>query len=172
MLPCELFRFCPRCGGKIGAGANPLRCPDCGFRYFFNPTLAAAAFVYDETGRAIFIRRSKEPKKGLLTIPGGFVDLDETAEIALEREVREEVGLEIEEITYITSEINRYPFDGVEYPVCDLIFTAKAKNPHEAKALDGAAEYYWLNFPDVIPEQLAFPSVKKGWELLINKMKQ
>ena len=78
--PAEAFRHCPKCGSaRPGpAGDNPFRCPACGFTLFFNPTVAAAGFLFDAAGRALLIRREKEPAKGKLAIPGGFVDAGET----------------------------------------------------------------------------------------------
>lgn len=166
MLPAELFRHCPRCGGAVAPGANPLACPACGFAYFFNPTVAAAAFVFDAAGRALFIRRAKEPAKDKLAIPGGFIDIGETAEEALRREVREEVNLEIDRIAYLCSLTNRYPYRGVTYPVCDLMFTAVAVNPAAAAPLDAVAGLAWRPVADVDPEELAFPSIRLGAELL------
>jgi NADH pyrophosphatase NudC (nudix superfamily) len=85
MQPSEMFRHCPRCGaGRAAenAGRVPLRCGPCGLVFFFNPTVAAAAWVFDAAGRALFLRRSHDPAKGKLAIPGGFVDIGETAEEA------------------------------------------------------------------------------------------
>jgi 8-oxo-dGTP diphosphatase len=50
-----------------------------------------AVVVYD--GRALLIRRGKEPLRGRWVVPGGTVELGETLEEAVVREVREETGL-------------------------------------------------------------------------------
>lgn len=168
MRPPELFRFCPRCAAPAaGVGANPFRCGACDLRYFFNPCLAAAGYLSDPLGRVLLIRRAREPQAGKLAIPGGFVDAYETAEEALRRETREEVGLEIADPRYLTSTVNRYPYAGVEYPVCDLIFAATAVAPEQARPLDGVAGIEWRLPADVDPAELAFDSLRAGLAKLV-----
>jgi ADP-ribose pyrophosphatase YjhB (NUDIX family) len=167
MHPTELFRHCPRCGAALPSpGANPLACGGCGFSYFFNPTVAAAAFIFDGADRTLFIRRAKEPSKGKLAVPGGFIDIGETAEGALRREVREEVGIEIDRLAFLGSCPNDYAYRGVTYPVVDLIFTADAVSPQSARALDAVAGIEWKPVAAVDPDELAFPSLRMGWERL------
>jgi ADP-ribose pyrophosphatase YjhB (NUDIX family) len=63
--------------------------------YPTRPYLAvSAAIVHD--GRVLIVRRAQPPAHGLYTLPGGGVELGETLEQAVIREVREETGLEIE----------------------------------------------------------------------------
>lgn len=169
MRPAEIFRFCPRCGAPrdvANVGQIPLRCAPCGFMFFFNPTVAAAAWVRDPEGRVLLIRRAKEPAKDKFGIPGGFIDIGETAEEALRREVREEVGLEIERIAFLTSCPNLYLYREVTYPVVDLVFTAVALKPEDAKPLDGVAGIEWKFPADVNPEELAFPSMRETLALV------
>lgn len=169
MLPQEMFRFCPRCGAARAAenvGQVPLRCGACGLTFFFNPTVAAAAWVFDPDGRALLLRRSHDPAKGKLGIPGGFIDAGETAEQALRREVREEVGIEVTGIAFLSSIPNLYHYRDVTYPVLDFVFTATAIEPASARALDGADEVAWRPLADIDPDELAFPSLRETFRLL------
>ncbi|MCZ2343118.1 MAG: NUDIX domain-containing protein [Bacteroidales bacterium] len=172
--PVQLVDYCPRCGvARTGtAGVIPFRCAACGLVLFFNPTVAAAAFVRDAGGRTLFITRAHAPAQGKLAIPGGFIDMSESAEEALRREVREEVGLELTDIVYLTSCPNRYEYRGITYPVCDLIFTAHAVAPESAQALDGVAGVAWRRLETIHPEELAFPSIRLGWEMLCQRATQ
>jgi 8-oxo-dGTP diphosphatase len=59
------------------------------------PYLAVSAAIF-RGGRVLIVRRAAPPGIGLHTLPGGGVELGETLEQAVIREVREETGLDIE----------------------------------------------------------------------------
>ena len=62
--------------------------------YPTRPYLAVSAAIFRD-GRVLIVRRARPPAHGLYTLPGGGVELGETLEQAIIREVREETGLEI-----------------------------------------------------------------------------
>lgn len=59
------------------------------------PVVGVGAVVIHE-GKVLLIRRGKEPLKGSWIVPGGTVELGETLEQALVREIEEETGLAVE----------------------------------------------------------------------------
>jgi 8-oxo-dGTP diphosphatase len=59
------------------------------------PVLGVAAVIWNHRREVLLIRRTKEPRKGQWSLPGGKVEFGESLRDALRREVREETGLEI-----------------------------------------------------------------------------
>ena len=57
-----------------------------------NPALAVDA-VWIRSGRLLLVRRGRPPFRGQWALPGGFVELRETVEAAVVRELKEETGL-------------------------------------------------------------------------------
>jgi ADP-ribose pyrophosphatase YjhB (NUDIX family)/ribosomal protein L37E len=161
MHPSAFFQYCPRCGVKaVAVGANPFHCAACGWLYFLNPAVAVGGFLRDNGGRVLFLQRAKDPAKGKLGLPGGFVDIGESAEAALRREVREEVGLELGSARFVCSQPNEYTFRDVTYPVLDLFFGAEAPGVGTAVSVEEVAGLCWREPAGVKPEEIAFPSVR------------
>lgn len=119
-------------------------------------------------GRFLFLERAREPAKGLLGLPGGFVDPGESVEAALTREVAEEIGGVLGPATFLASFPNRYPFAGVEYHTCDLYFRAELiTDPADLRAEPAeVAALKWLKPEDVRAADLAFPSLRALWASL------
>src|SRR5271157_2627794 len=65
--------------------------------YPTRPYLAVSAAIFRD-GRVLIVRRARPPAHGLYTLPGGGVELGETLEQAVVREVREETGLDVEPV--------------------------------------------------------------------------
>jgi 8-oxo-dGTP diphosphatase len=66
--------------------------------YPTRPYLAVSAAIF-RAGRVLIVRRGVPPMQGIYTLPGGGVELGETLEQAVMREVREETGLAIEPLS-------------------------------------------------------------------------
>ncbi len=58
------------------------------------PFVGVGAVIVDG-GRVVLIRRAKPPLQGHWSIPGGAVEIGETLEACVAREMREETGLEV-----------------------------------------------------------------------------
>jgi 8-oxo-dGTP diphosphatase len=77
------------------------------------PIVGVGAVVVDDAGRVLLVKRANEPLKGEWSLPGGAVDIGETLEDAIRREVREEtgVGVDVGPIVDVLDRI-RYDADG------------------------------------------------------------
>ena len=71
-------------------------------------TVAAGAFIFDDTGRILLLEHVFRPDQGW-GIPGGFLGKGEQPEEALRRELREEVGLEVEGVELLFARTLRGP---------------------------------------------------------------
>jgi len=154
------YCFCPACGTKRSdfEPIRPFRCHGCGHTTFFGPVAAVGAIVTNNDGEVLLIRRAHDPAKGKLGMPGGFIDPGESAEEALRREVLEEVGLQIQNMTYLMSAPNCYAYRGIDIPVLDMFYTAQVKEG-EIRTEDGeVTEWYWTRLNDEVLAEMAFPS--------------
>ncbi|PDZ10536.1 DNA mismatch repair protein MutT [Bacillus pseudomycoides] len=61
-----------------------------------HPRVGVGAFLLNEQGELLLVRRKKAPEQAHWSLPGGKVEWMETAEDTVVREIQEEVGLEIE----------------------------------------------------------------------------
>lgn len=123
-----IFKVCPRCQApepRIGE-ARMLTCSACGLQFFFNTAAAAGAFIF-QGSKLILCVRSKDPGRGLLDVPGGFVEFGESVESGLRREILEELSIEVGTLHYFTSAPNRYLYQGIPYHTLDLFFAARTE---------------------------------------------
>ena len=160
----DIFVHCPNCGtNETRRQGGNVVCGACGFSFYCNPACAVGAVMVDPAGNLLFIRRAKNPSKGLLGMPGGFIDAGETAEEGLIREIREEIGVKVASLRYLASFPNVYRYQGVAYSVLDFFFVAFLQDFASATAEPEEVEEIVVLAPDAIdPELIAFPSMKKA----------
>lgn len=164
--PLEVFRYCPKCGSSEFEIHNALsrHCANCGFTYYQNPRASMAAFILNDKGELLVARRAKEPAKGTLDLPGGFVDNNENAEQGMVREIEEETGLKIEpdKVQYMFSIPNIYRYSGMDIHTLDLFFLCRVAEDAEVKAADDAAELTWLPLREVYVERFGLRSIREA----------
>ncbi|MEM7033263.1 MAG: NUDIX hydrolase [Chloroflexota bacterium] len=105
----QQFKYCPMCQTELVYRHvhDRLRqqCPVCHWIHFQDPKVGAGVLI-EQDGQILLGKRGIDPGKGLWCFPSGFVEIDETPEIAAIRECKEETGLNVE----ITDLFGVYPF--------------------------------------------------------------
>jgi NAD+ diphosphatase len=97
-------RHCGRCGAANAYDAveNAKACPACGHRQY--PAQFPVAIVAVTRGDRLLLAHNTNFPAGLYSVVAGYVDLGETIEETVAREVREETGLEIRNVRYFGSQ--------------------------------------------------------------------
>ena len=169
--PLHLFGYCPRCGSSRFAinDVKSKRCEDCGFVLYFNAIAATVALIMNKQGELLVARRSKEPAKGTLDLPGGFADSMETAEEGVAREVAEETGLKVTATRYLFSLPNIYVYSGFEEHTLDLFFLCEVEDDTLPTANDDVEELMWIKLQDIDDSLFGLQSIRKGVKKFIKE---
>ena len=112
-----------------------------------NPVPAVDVLIAkDHNSKILLVRRKSDPFKGMLSIPGGFINEGETAENAMTREAKEETSLGVVEpiaILGVYSDPQRDP----RMHTISVTFITKIVQGNE-EAGDNAAAIQWVNIED------------------------
>ncbi len=170
MHPLDKFKHCPVCGSTRFEvhNAKSKHCADCGFTYYFNPSSATVAFILNERGELLVCRRGKSPAKGTLDLPGGFIDMQETGEEGVAREVREETGLTVVRADYLFSLPNLYEYSGFMVHTLDMFFRCIVADASHIHAEDDVADCFWMPLEDIRTADFGLESVRKGVERFLS----
>lgn len=103
-------RYCGRCGALTEPSPIELaqRCTRCGFLAFPRVTPAVIVLIERDDGRAL-LAQNAQWRGGMYSCLAGFVEPGESVEGALRREVREEVGVEVDDLRYRRSQPWPFP---------------------------------------------------------------
>jgi len=86
---------CTFCGTRFpDPDPWPRACRACGNKTYLNPLPVVVVLLPINNGLVV-IRRNIDPRKGTLTLPGGYIDLGETWQEGAKRELLEETGIDI-----------------------------------------------------------------------------
>jgi len=156
------YTYCPSCGSPFEKiPPNLLRCTKCNLHFYVNPKPTTAILLINTAGEILFVVRKIDPKKGMLDLPGGFVDINETLEEGMIREIDEELGVTIavEKLTYLGSTVDEYEHGGIESRTINAMYTAPlSENVHIVPA-DYVASILWVDVNAIKYETIAFKGV-------------
>jgi 8-oxo-dGTP diphosphatase len=113
------------------------------------PIVAVGAVIFDGD-RVLLVKRGREPLKGAWSLPGGAVEVGETLDAALAREVLEETGLSVE-VGLMIEVLDRVQFDAdgrVEYHYVIIDYLCR---PFAGSAAHGsdALDVRWVRVDDL-----------------------
>ena len=115
-----------------------------------NSTIQATSVALFSEERVLLILRGREPLKGLWSLPGGRLEAQETHEQAAIREMREETGLSVSNLTFVQQFIPFHMKEGVKI-VSNYrleVFTSLDFSGI-LSAGDDAAEARWVEFSEL-----------------------
>ena len=153
--------FCPSCGEKTFKEEKNKKyhCRACDFIFYWNVAAAVAVIIrYRE--QVLFTIRARDPGQGLFDLPGGFSEPQETLEDVARREIREELKLELNNLRYLFSLPNLYPYKDVHYHTIDAFFETRLEQMPSIVAGDDVMGFEWKHLNDVSLDQIALPSIR------------
>lgn len=103
-------RHCPRCGAvtEVSKAGWSRTCPGDSSEHFPRTDPAVIVLVHDGAGRCVLARGPQWPA-GRMSVLAGFVEAGESAEAAIAREIREEVGIDVCDVAYVASQPHPFP---------------------------------------------------------------
>jgi mutator protein MutT len=123
---------------------------DDGRTYPARPVVSVGAVAIDGD-RVLLVKRGHEPLKGAWSLPGGVVEIGETLEAALVREVREEtcVDVEVGSVVEVLDRISRDETGRVEYHYVIVDYLCRPVGGTLACASD-AEDARWVSREDLV----------------------
>lgn len=122
------------------------------------PRVGCGAFISDDTGRLLLVRRRRQPEAACWGLPGGKVDAMEKLEDAVIRELREELGIAIrpQGILSVSDQIGRQRGDHW----VSIVYLAVIKSGvPEIREPDALSQVGWFAI-DALPQPLTTATVE------------
>lgn len=144
------FNYCPICASKlvmreIGDEGEIPYCEKCERPFFNNPAVCVICLVINEYNEIAMIQQDYICNDGRYICVAGYVTIGESAEDAAAREVKEELGVEVEKVTYI----NSYPFKQKDMLMLGFAVHVKSGDFSLSDEVDTAR---WFSFEDAVVE--------------------
>ena len=152
------YLFCLRCSKRITKKSESLYiCNSCDFHLYENPRPTNGLIA--------------ENKKGFWDVAGGFVDIGETLEESFLREIQEELGVEVQNLQYLTSTADRYLYKETNYHTICFLFTGNV-DQKKIVAHDDISEIKFFPKNKIPYDRIAFAGIKTGLKLYLYSFAQ
>jgi NAD+ diphosphatase len=144
-------QYCGRCGTPtvVKAGERARQCPNCGQTHY--PRIAPAVMALVRRGDELLLARSPHFPPGMHSALAGFVEPGESLEQCLRREVKEEVGVEVTNLRYFSSQPWPFPHSLMIAFQCDYASGEITPEPGEIEA----AGWFGLDNLPVLPNRIS-----------------
>jgi 8-oxo-dGTP diphosphatase len=132
------------------------------------PLMGVGAIVVWED-RVLLVRRGREPLKGHWTLPGGLLEVGESLAAGVEREVREETGLDVEvlELVELVDRIHREgPRVRYHYVIADYLCRVRsgtAQAASDAEAVRWTEPSEWNSHSALALDPVTVLVLEKAW---------
>jgi NAD+ diphosphatase len=138
-------RYCGRCGTPTldKPDERAKQCPACG--YVTYPRVSPAMMVLVTRGRELLLARSNRFPQATYSALAGFVELGESIEDCIHREVLEEVGVEVDNLRYFDSQSWPFPHSLM------IAFNAEYVSGEARPCDDEIADAQWFKL-DALPQ--------------------
>ena len=152
--------FCERCGGvaerRVPDGDNRPRrvCTGCDHIHYENPKNVVGCLL-EWQGRVLLCRRAIEPRRGLWTLPAGFMENGESTIDGAAREAREEASAECDELRLFG--VYNLPRISQVY----LMFHGRLRDGY-ARANEETLEVGLFDESEIPWDEIAFPVVTEA----------
>ncbi|WP_394245569.1 NAD(+) diphosphatase [Vibrio astriarenae] len=105
----QSMRYCPTCGGRNHLNNNQLamQCGDC--RTLHYPRIFPCIIVAVRKDNQILLAQHPRHRNGMYTVIAGFLEVGETLEQCVAREIKEETGIDVTNIRYFGSQPWAFP---------------------------------------------------------------
>jgi NAD+ diphosphatase len=164
-------KFCYLCGNKvITKDEFVFVCDSCGQTFYENPKPCVEIALFNESGQILLAKRLAEPFKGKYDLPGGFVDKYESLEHAIIREIKEELGIDEQDLKnfhFVGSYNADYPWGKETFGIVIAEFTATVRNDLGVQAMDDVEEVKWVDVNDLDNYDLSVPGLRPMIDIVL-----
>lgn len=157
----DKYKYCPLCKGTMIKGKESIECVICKNKIFDNGKPAVNVIIENDKGELLLTTRKINPFKGWLDFPGGFLQSGETLEECGKREVKEEVGIDVEIGKYLGSYTVEYEYGEVFYKLVTAFFEGRG-DTSKIVVGDDVSKFKFVPKSLVLKEKFCYPDANKS----------